>query len=129
MTIEIEHELWTIQLSKWRVAKALEIPLLDITAKTGLAAFAPDFQDVMSYKRGEMDADEYTRIYKLRMEQSKLKYPVRWASLLTKPKLALACYCAAGRFCHRHLCAEIFRDYLNSFEHRVHLRGELLSVS
>ena len=44
-------EYWTLQMGKWRLAKSRNIEVIDITAKSGIAAFAPDFALVMQYKQ------------------------------------------------------------------------------
>jgi len=118
-------QVWTIQIAKWRVAKQRDIFFLDTTAKSGMAAFAPDFSDVMRYKRGEMDEEEYTRIYIERMEQSKIRYPLRWESLVKRPRIAFACYCKPGQFCHRHLFLDIVEKHFAPLGYEITRMGEL----
>lgn len=120
-------DIWTIQLAQWRWAKANDIHVLDITAKSGVQVFAPDFGNVMAYKRGEMSKEDYAAIYRERMAYMKEKYPLHWWTLKRYPKVALACYCRAGVFCHRHLFRDIMKDYLEQHDIKVVLRGELLS--
>lgn len=121
-------DIWTIQLGQWRLAKEKDIFLLDTTAKSGVKAFAPDFDKVMAYKAGKLSEEEYTKFYLAKMELSKQRYPNGWDSLTKRPRIALACYCRAKVFCHRHLFAQLAKDYLESRNIEVVLRGELLKT-
>jgi uncharacterized protein YeaO (DUF488 family) len=115
-----------MQLAQWRLAKQREISLLDITAKSGILAFAPNFQLVMDYKRGQISEAEYTKHYAEKMEHSKEYYPQRWATLSHYRAVALTCYCPAGQFCHRHLFAKIMEEFLHKQDIPVKQMGELL---
>lgn len=117
-------EIYTIQIGQHRLLKNTDIKFLDVTAKSGWKAFAPDFGDVMKYKRGEMDEQEYTRIYKRRMELSRMANVSLWNNLKKAKKMAIACYCKAGVFCHRHLLKEDFKTYLELAGFEVKLMGE-----
>lgn len=121
----MEIEVWTIQMARWQVAVARDVPLINIAAKGGIKAFAPDFAAVMAHKRGELSDEEYTEMYLARMKFSIQHYPKRWDSLATRPKAAYACYCRPGAFCHRLLHVQIAKAYLEDKGHIVHLRGEL----
>ena len=112
-------------MSQWREAKKRNVYFLDITAKSGLLAFAPEFANVMRYKRGELSEEEYTQLYLERMAVSKRKFPLRWSSLGARPEIALACYCKAGVFCHRHLFAKLMTDHLTEQGIEVIHHGEL----
>lgn len=118
-------ELYTIQLAKWRRAKELGIPLIDTTVKSGEEAFSPTWDMVSGHKQGTLTDEEYTALYKELMLKSIKRSPARWAELMKMDKVAIACYCGKGKFCHRHLLAEILeklcRHNLITF---VHL-GEL----
>ena len=102
-----EIEVWTIQMSKWRKAKALDIELVDITVKSGSIVFAPTWDLVRLVKQQGSDLAEaealYTEQYLKLMRTSWSKNRVHWEELLGKSKIALACYCGAGEFCHRKL--------------------------
>lgn len=109
---KLTYKLWTISLSQWRIAKERGILLVDITAKSGVKSFAPDFNVVMQYKRGEVTEEEYTSIYLERMKKSLALYPDKWEMLKIHPEVAFACYCRAGVFCHRHLFITLAGKYL-----------------
>lgn len=93
-----------------------------------MSAFAPDFANVMAYKRGEMSEAEYTVQYKHRMRQSLSTEPEKWEQLKEHKEVALACYCASGQFCHRHLFADMMARYLEKEGFKVVQMGEVLPV-
>lgn len=120
-----KYQIYTIQLGSWRIAEAQQIKLLNTTAASGIKAFAPDFAHVMAYKRGEMDEATYTEHYLEKMERSRIENLRIWDYLETYPRLAVACYCKAGQFCHRHLFAPLAKAHLESYGLEVELMGEL----
>lgn len=121
--------LWTVQLARHRLVKQMEIELVDITAGSGNKALAPEFTHVMQYKRGEMGEREYTERYRSKMRQSLIQTPHHWARFKELPRVAVACYCASGVFCHRHLFADMLKKYLEREGSTVLLRGEILPTS
>lgn len=119
-------QLWTVQLAKWRLVRELGITLLDITAKSGNASFAPRYEDVMNWKHHKLNWEEYEEIYRQRMYQSRRDNPDEWAKLKTlSDKLALACYCKPTDKCHRFIFREILTDYLKDAHLDVSYRGEI----
>jgi len=118
-------EIWTLQLSKWRVARDNGIDTLDITAKSGVSAFAPDFNNVMAYKRNELTEDEYTVRYLERMEMTRREAPQVWATLKDCKRVALLCYCRKDQFCHRHIFSHLMKNYLAEHDIPSVLHGEL----
>ena len=115
-----------MQLAKWRKAKELNIPILDITAKSGISAFAPDFVVVIDYKNKMIDEFRYTDIYLKKMRNSFATDKDQWLKLLDYDSVALACYCPANTFCHRHIFAKLFEKYLNSEKYTPIQMGELI---
>lgn len=101
-------DLFTAQMSKWRQLKAANIELIDTTVKTGEATWRPTWDMVMASKSGELSNEDYTRLYLEMMRESYRANPAEWDRLLlsTGPK-AIACYCAPGHFCHRHILKDI----------------------
>lgn len=118
--------IWTVQISNHRVAKQEGIHLLDITAKSGIPQFAPEYRQVMRYKYKEIGEVEYTQLYEERMRYSLKTYPKVWEMLKDHPRVALACYCTPGNFCHRRLFADMMAKYLESEGYRAKKEGELL---
>jgi hypothetical protein len=120
--------LYTVQLSRWRLVRELGITLLDITAKSGTLAFAPLYDDVMAYKRGALSEEQYTKRYLARMRHSRREQPKEWVRIKTmSDRVALACYCKADVFCHRHLFKDLLSDYLKDAHFEVKYAGELTS--
>lgn len=100
-------ELYTIQLGRWRQAQALRLTLVDTTVKTGALAFAPSWEMVWGHKNGTLSDAAYTELYYARMRVSYVAQRPAWEQLLQLERPAVACYCARGRFCHRHLLVDI----------------------
>ena len=101
-------EIYTYQIAKWRVVKAHDsgILLLDTTVKSGYKQVAPSWEMVLGSKDGSMSEEKYTALYHDILDYSRRVNPNFWASLLRLEKVALGCYCARGKFCHRHLLAK-----------------------
>lgn len=118
-------KLYTIQVPHWRLANQLGIKFIDITAKSGIQAFAPDMENVMAYKSGQMSQEDYTRFYRDKMFVSQKTNEKFWKHLLKFPVMAFGCYCPPGEFCHRHLFIEIAKEYLERFDVKVELCGEI----
>jgi hypothetical protein len=118
-------ELWTIQMGKWRLAKALEIPLIDTTVKSGLQAFAPTWELVRDYKSGHCSERDYTAAYVALMRESWVINRNDWEAVLALPRVALACYCAPNTFCHRLLLKEAFKKLCQQKNIPFVDRGEL----
>lgn len=122
---EKKIRIHTIAMSSWRLAKARNIPLLDITAK-GQSAFSPGYAAVVQYKAGMTPEDVYTHNYIERMREYIRSNPDAWKVLLNEPEIALACYCKAGDYCHRHIFANLMQKYCESMGYVVEQMGELI---
>lgn len=120
-------EIYTVQVAKWRLVRELGIHFLDITAKSGQPEFAPLYEDVMAFKHHKLTWDEYEKIYRQRMWQSRRDNPEAWEKLKELPeKVALACYCKAEEpHCHRRIFKELLGDYLKDAQQDVVLKGEI----
>lgn len=118
-------ELYTVQLAQWRIAKAKGIKLLDATVKSGSHVFAPHESDLYAYKQEVIGPEEYTRRYTEKMRQSWLQHRPIWDTLQNAPKLAIACYCKPGAFCHRHLLLNFIEAHLKRLGHEVVKMGEI----
>jgi len=121
--------IYTVQIAQWRLCKSLGIEMLDTTAKSGIAAFAPDMSKVWDYKNGKMSEEEYTRLYLAKMAESQELNPGRWEELKGYDTVALACYCRAGQFCHRHLLIMVVKKYLEAHGIEVTLCGEITKAN
>jgi hypothetical protein len=119
-------EIYTSQLSNWRRIKAFGIDIVDITAKSGLHWFAPEYQHVMEYKNGLLTETEYTDLYIAKMRQSFIQYKANWILLKNKPDVAYVCYCSPPpTFCHRHIFVDLLSKYLTKEGVPHVLKGEL----
>lgn len=122
------YQIWTVQLYRVKGLEDKGIHVLDTTAKSGIRAFAPDFNDVMLYKEGKLSKAQYTDIYLRRIAQSEQDNPKEWKRLNNYKKVAVACYCAPGKFCHRHLFIQKHKAHLEAQGHEVILMGEINGV-
>jgi hypothetical protein len=100
-------ELYTIQMARYRLAEAAGIFVADTTVKSGerFWYFQPTKQIVYDHKYQGLTDAEYTEVYRLMMTRSFRDNHDYWVEFLKRDKVALACYCATGKFCHRHLLA------------------------
>lgn len=103
-------ELYTIQIAKWRLAKKQNIEFIDTTVKSGVAWLAPTWDIVSNVKDGTITPEQYTEVYNRLMIESMFRHESDWYDLLNKNKVAIACYCADGNFCHRHILKRIIKN-------------------
>lgn len=118
-------KLHTIQIARWRIAEAKQIPFIDTTAKSGTAIFAPDWANVAKYKSGEMTEGEYTELYLEKMRQSYRNNRQYWLDFIQSPTVAIACYCTPGKFCHRLLLKDILQKLCEQQQIEFEYLGEL----
>lgn len=118
---------YTIAIPQWRKAKVLGVELFDITVKSGDQRFAPDADVLWAYKRGEVTDEQYTEIYREKMRKQLLSTPEAFEELLegTTDK-AVACYCTAGKFCHRHIYIEVLSEIAEDNGIEFTFCGEIL---
>lgn len=98
-------KLYTAQMNQWRRLKKEGRAYIDTTVKTGIKAFAPQWDMVMGVKQGTLTPEQYTERYEELMEFSEVAYEEEWEDLLSREEVILLCYCKPGDFCHRHLLA------------------------
>jgi len=118
-------KVWTIQMGSWRLAVERKIIMLDVTAKSGNSAFAPDYSAVMDYKNGKMTEEQYTTLYLTRMRQSFKQAFLEWEKLKEYTEVAIACYCKPNTFCHRYIFVDLMKKYLEREGFVVQLCGEI----
>lgn len=117
----------TIQIAKWRLAKARGIAFVDTTVKTGTSVFAPSWQIVRDIKGGAITAEEYTAQYKRMMAKSYHEHRDEWLQAMRDDAIvAYACFCPAGVFCHRLLLARFFERLCEIHEIPFENLGELV---
>jgi uncharacterized protein YeaO (DUF488 family) len=125
MSQDKDYHIWTIQIGAWRLARDNGIALIDVTVKSGINSFAPTWENLRAYKAGLMSKEEYTRQYYDKVISSSDYNLDEWRKLADNRLMALACYCKAGDYCHRHLFAPLVITYLQSLGKRVIFHGEL----
>jgi len=121
-------DLYTIQMGRWRKAKERDIPLLDTTIKsaTDYAFLAPTWEMVTQYKAGRLSEQEYKTLYYEVIHSRWVENPEPFLALLRLPTAAIACYCAAGHFCHRLLLVAILTKIAAKFGIPFRYCGELV---
>ena len=102
--------MYTIQISKWRKAEQLGVQFKDVTVKSGDKLFAPTWDFLMEYKQ-DLDEEKYVSKYLPLMRESYKNNKDKWLELCSMDSVAIACYCKAGEFCHRHLIVDILEKY------------------
>lgn len=118
-------QLYTVQLAQRRLAIKQDIPLLDITVKSGDPVFAPTWEMVLEYKSGRLSEMEYTRLYSEMMRKSWTINRSRWLEVCQMEQVAISCYCTNGIFCHRHLLRGFFERVCRGQGIPFEYKGEL----
>lgn len=122
---EKELEVFTIQIAKHRLLFRTDIEFIDTTVKSGEKVFAPSTELLWAYKCGHLSEAEYIdRFYKL-CRQRYRRDPEPWLRLLRRGRVALACYCRDGEFCHRHLLVDILEKLCRSEGIAFYYGGEI----
>lgn len=117
-------KVYTIQMSKWRKAEKLGIPFKDVTVKSGDKLFAPTWDFLMEYKQ-DLDEQKYTSKYIPLMRNSYKQHKEKWLESCNTESVALACYCKAGKFCHRHLLVDILKKVCEANNIEFEYKGEI----
>ncbi|WJJ55186.1 hypothetical protein [Xanthomonas phage RTH11] len=119
-------KVFTIQVGKWRLAKDRDIKVMDTTVKSGYSIFAPTWDMVLGIKNGSMDEDTYSQLYRDMLVQSWKGNRQKWMDFLNDDdQYALACYCKAGVFCHRHLLVKFLQQLCKQLNIPFEYYGEL----
>lgn len=118
-------ELYTIQLGQWRRAKEQGILVLDTTWRNGDVAFSPIKDIVHGYKYSGMSEEQYTFRYHELLDEKIVEHRKAWDHLITLPKVAVACMCRAGVFCHRHVLVPRIVSYGEGRGVVIEYKGEL----
>lgn len=116
--------LYTCQISSWRKAKKLGVPFLDVTVKSGDKHFAPTWDFLMKYKE-DKNEDAYIAKFIPLMRDNYSKNTQYWLNVLTQDSLAIGCYCAKDKFCHRKLLVDIFQKVCKHHNIPFEYKGEL----
>ena len=101
--------LWTIQMCNWRTAEAKGIYLQDTTVKGNPGPLSPTWEIVLSHKNGEISDDLYTEIYLDKLRLSYRNNKDYWMGVCNRDKVAIACFCKQGKFCHRFILKDVLK--------------------
>lgn len=121
-------DVFTAQMAQWRTVTQHGIEMVNTTFKSGLPLFAPTQQLVYGYKYHGMSEDEYRSRYLAMMNQSFFSHQQQWEEFLMfhqNGRIALACYCGPGEFCHRHLLAPLLGKVCRHYNVPYTYFGEL----
>lgn len=114
-------------MSKWRIARKLNVIFLDTTVKSGSPIFSPTWDIVKGVKTGRITEEEYSEEYKKLMMNSWVNNREEWLRVMQEPApQAIACYCKVGDFCHRHLLKGYFEELCKKKEIPFNYYGELI---
>lgn len=118
-------KLWTIQMSKWRLARDRGIPLINTTVMNGLPWLAPTWDMVKAHKAGALSDEGYTLKFIPLMVISQCDHKEQWMELALQDEVVLACYCRYGWFCHRNLLVREFEQFCKKHGIEFTYAGEL----
>lgn len=122
-------DLYTVQLGKWRKCKEQGIELVNTTVKNGSAVFAPTWPMVTGIKKmtgaKPLDEEEYTVLYLDHMRESFRDNKEEWLKLFEHEKVAIACMCPEGKFCHRLLLVDCFKAIALKYKLNFNYCGEV----
>ena len=118
-------DIYTIQIGKWRKAKALGFEVLNITVMNGERRLAPTWDLLRAWQKGEISKEEYRTEYFWLMRESLKANREFWLALAEKETLVLGCYCAPGCFCHRLELVGILIKFLKSLNKEIKYCGEI----
>lgn len=124
--------IYTLQLSKWRLAKAKGILAIDITVKSGNLLFAPDWDFLMAYKNSDKGPEAeaaYTAAYVAKLNRGYRENPQAFLDLFQHEALVVMCYCPEGVFCHRHLFVTALSQMARKLNLPFLASGELTALS
>lgn len=117
--------LATAQMHWGKKVKA-DYLVIDTTTKSGLDFLAPGWDIVKRVKEDASYSDEYTRIYLNRLRQRYRENPEQFHELCRSPQpVLLLCYCPKGKFCHRHLLVDVFKNLCRYLKIEFVYEGEL----
>lgn len=116
--------LYTLQMAQCKKLARDGLVFMDITAKSGIEAFAPHWHDLKDFKYGGLSEAEYEQRYLEKMYDSMQENKSIWNRLSVFPYVAYVCYCPAGEFCHRHLFVKLAKSHLEGMGWTPVLRGE-----
>lgn len=119
-----------IRITTARLGDSLppEFLALDVTRKSGMPTLAPPWSIVRGVKTGRISKDAYEAIYRQLMKKSQADRFEVWEGMIEEGAsgkiLCLQCYCRKGSFCHRHILAQMVKEYAESRGHEARIIEE-----
>ena len=117
--------LYTYCIHKIKPHQYPHIEFIDTTVKAHHPDFAPTWAMVKAYKEGTLSEEAYTQQYITLMKARYADNKTPWYAVLRASEVALGCYCHPGKFCHRHLLADLFQRLATHQGYPLTLKGEL----
>lgn len=103
---------------------------LDITVKSAATpegrALAPEWEMVNGVKGGCLTEAQYRENYLALLRKRFAADSSPFLEILSRPRVVLTCYCAAGDFCHRLIASEVLAKIGTSRGIEVILAGEIV---
>lgn len=121
-------EIFTGQMGKRHAAAKIGLPVLDITAMSGNTVFAPDWKILKQYKQGLVSNGRYTDVYREKMYASMESHPEEWEKLAGYKRVLALCYCAPGKYCHRHVWLDVVQEYFMQGYCPEHLARDVVNM-
>lgn len=127
-------EVYTIQLCRHKLLTGSDITLLDTTVKSGVSPLAPTWKMVMDYKdgvsrgKGTVATLTYVSLYRALIKQRYRDNPKPFDAICTMDKVAIACMCRSGKFCHRYLSVQFLEILCTIKGLPFDYKGEILNV-
>lgn len=122
-------DVFTVQISNWRVATERGVLVINSTVRAKHPLFAPTWDMVMGHKQGSVSDDEYRREYYALLDHRLHANVVPWQEFFMfnqGRQIALGCYCTPGDFCHRHLLVPMLGKLATHWKLPYAYFGEIL---
>lgn len=101
--------VWTVQLARYRRVPE-GFTFMDTTIKSGKNILSPTWEMVSRHKAGTLSDQEYTEMYIQLLRERYQSNRQAFIDIINIGDIAFGCYCTAGKFCHRYILIDIFRN-------------------
>lgn len=123
---EVGMKVYTVQISKRRLAETVGGVFIDTSIKSGSSSgFAPTWDIVRAVKSGAITTQEYQKVYHILMRDSYMNQREKWVEAVQCDVVVFGCYCKAGDFCHRKLLVWYFEVLARANNIPFEYMGEL----
>jgi uncharacterized protein YeaO (DUF488 family) len=115
-------KIWTDRVS-YRGEDAIDTTVKSAKTLEG-CLLMPKWEIVMEHKKGKISDEQYTKEYLNILRYRYKMNKTAFLDLLKRYEITLLCYCAKGKFCHRHIAAEILKKIADAHGIECELCGE-----